>query len=96
MSNDLGISYCPLPNAIPESELETLAAIYSFLIQSHANREAATTGGGNDHKKGGEEACMPGPPGVARTRLPAHPDELRDWRSVTYGELSGKPPPPSP
>jgi hypothetical protein len=94
MSNDLRISYLPLPDATPESELEALAAVYSFLIQSHVNREAATTGGGNDHKKGGEEACMPGPPGVARTRLPAHPDELRNWRNVAFVEASGKPPPP--
>jgi hypothetical protein len=54
MSSDLHISYCPLPDATPESELEALAAVYSFLIQSHANREAAATDGGNDQEQGGE------------------------------------------
>ena len=75
MSNNLRISYRPLPDATPQSELEALAAVYSFLIQSHENRKAAATGGGNDQEKGGEGDCMPGPLGVARARLPVHEDE---------------------
>jgi hypothetical protein len=74
MSNDLRISYCPLPDATPESELEALAAVYSFLIQSHENRKAANLSG-DDQEKVGDDDRMPGPLGVARSRLPVHEGE---------------------
>ena len=50
MSSDLRINYLPHPDATPQSELEALTAVYSFLIQSHENRKAAATGGGNDEE----------------------------------------------
>jgi len=76
MSNDLHISYRPLPTATPESELEALAAVYSFLIRSHENRKAAATGGGDDQEIGGENNRTPGSPsGSGGSRLPVYRDE---------------------
>jgi hypothetical protein len=53
MSSDLRISYRPRLDATPETELEVLARVYSLLLQSHVNRNAAASGGIAD-KKGGE------------------------------------------
>jgi hypothetical protein len=41
------ISYHALPDATPESELETLVACYSFLIECSENRKAAESHGVN-------------------------------------------------
>jgi hypothetical protein len=62
MSSDLHISYRPHLDATPEAELEVLAVVYSFLIQSHVNRTAAASGGCADNK-GGESAQSKAPSG---------------------------------
>jgi hypothetical protein len=41
---NLAIHFVPLPKITSESELETLAAVYRFLIQSHENRKATVSG----------------------------------------------------
>jgi hypothetical protein len=51
MSNRV-ISYHPRLDATPEAELEVLARVYSFLMQRHENRNAAS--GGCADNKGGE------------------------------------------
>lgn len=67
MSNDTHIDYHPLPDATPEAELGALAAVYSFLMQRHANRTAAELGG-EDKEKGGEQDHKPGSLRVAEPR----------------------------
>lgn len=47
------ISYRPHLDATPEVELEVLARVYRFLIQSHENRNAAASVGCADNKGGG-------------------------------------------
>ena len=61
MSSDLRISYHPHLDATPEAELEVLARVYSFLIQRHENRNAAS--GGCADNKGGESAQSKTPSG---------------------------------
>jgi hypothetical protein len=61
MSNRV-ISYHPRLDATPEAELEVLARVYGFLIQSHENRDAAS-GGCADNKKGGESEQSKAPSG---------------------------------
>ena len=61
MSNP-AISYRQRLDATPEAELEVLARVYSFLIQSHENRNAASSGGCTDNK-GGECAQSKVPSG---------------------------------
>lgn len=56
MSSDLRINYRPHLDATPEAELEVLAAVYSFLIQRHVNRRAAS-GGCADNKGGENNPC---------------------------------------
>jgi hypothetical protein len=53
MSSDLRISYRPHLDATPEADLEVLARVYQFLIQSHENRNAAASVGCADNKGGG-------------------------------------------
>jgi hypothetical protein len=62
MSSDLRISYRPHLDATPEAELEVLAGVYSFLIQSLENRKAAASGGCSDDK-GGENNQSKAPSG---------------------------------
>ena len=62
MSSDLRIRYRPCLDATPEAELEVLAAVYSFLIQSLENRNAAFRGGCADNK-GGESEQSKAPSG---------------------------------
>src|SRR5215207_9091563 len=87
----LRISYRPLPDVTPESELEVLAAVYSFLIRSHENRRVVAADGDDQQKGGEEENCASGPLGVARPWLPVHEDgsnwlgrsEAPQGRSIT-------------
>jgi hypothetical protein len=46
------IRYRPRLDATPEAELEVLAAVYSFVIQRHENRNAAASGGCADNTGG--------------------------------------------
>ena len=62
MSSDLRINYRPHLDATPEAELEVLAAVYSFLLQSHEKRKAAFRGGCVDNK-GGESEQSKAPSG---------------------------------
>ena len=39
------ISYTPLPDATPESELDALAAVYAFVLEAHARKKAAVPSG---------------------------------------------------
>jgi hypothetical protein len=68
MSSDLRINYRPHLDATPEAELEMLAAVYSFLIQRHVNRNAAASGGCADNK-GGENNQSKAPSGSGGLRL---------------------------
>ena len=61
MSNRV-ISYHPRLDATPEAELEVLARVYRFLIQSHVNRNAAASGSCAD-TKGGENNQSKAPTG---------------------------------
>jgi hypothetical protein len=61
MSSDLRISYHPRLDATPATELEVLAVVYSFLIQRHVNRKAAS--GGCADNKGGENNQWKAPSG---------------------------------
>jgi len=46
------INYTPLPDATPESELDTLAAVYAFVLECHESRKAADpTGDPNEAKE---------------------------------------------
>jgi hypothetical protein len=60
MSNRV-ITYHPRLDATPEAELEVLARVYGFLIQSHENRNAAS--GGCADNKGGESEQSKAPSG---------------------------------
>lgn len=48
------ITYSPREDASPESELDTLAAVYAFILQCHADNNAAGTSGGEDDGIGAE------------------------------------------
>jgi hypothetical protein len=37
------ITYSPRPDATPESELATLAAVFKFVIQAHERKKAAAS-----------------------------------------------------
>jgi hypothetical protein len=39
------VSYTPLPDATPESELDALAAVYAFVLEAHAKKKAAAPSG---------------------------------------------------
>ncbi len=68
MSNP-AIRYRPHLDATPETELEVLAAVYSFLIQSRVNRKAAFRGGCVDNKGGeSEQSKAPSGSGGPSTR----------------------------
>jgi hypothetical protein len=45
------IAYTPLPNATPESELDALVAVYAFVLEAHAKKEAAVPSGQKDGVK---------------------------------------------
>jgi hypothetical protein len=47
------ITYTPRPDATPEAELSALASVYRFIIDSHANTNAAgvTSTNGDDAKE---------------------------------------------
>jgi hypothetical protein len=61
MSSDLHIRYRPRLDATPEAELEVLARIYRFLIQSHENQKAASVGCADN--RGGENNQSKAPSG---------------------------------
>jgi hypothetical protein len=42
------LQYSPLPGATPESELDALAAVYAFVLETHARKKAATPSGQED------------------------------------------------
>ncbi len=67
MSSDPRISYHPRLDATPEAELEVLARVYLFLIQSHENRNAAS--GGCANMPGGESNRSKAPSGSGVLRL---------------------------
>jgi hypothetical protein len=39
-TNSSRITYTSLPDVTPESELQTLAAVYAFILECHAKRKA--------------------------------------------------------
>jgi len=39
------LTYIPLPDATPESELDALTAVYAFVLKAHAKKKAATPSG---------------------------------------------------
>jgi hypothetical protein len=40
LTNSSRITYTSLPDVTPESELQTLAAVYAFILECHARRKA--------------------------------------------------------
>jgi hypothetical protein len=48
------ITYVPRPDATPEAELNALASVYSFILDSRAKKNAAgvTSTNGNDAERG--------------------------------------------
>jgi hypothetical protein len=42
------LTYIPRPDATPESELDALATVYSFVLKAHAKKKAATPSGQED------------------------------------------------
>lgn len=53
-----GIIYRPRPDATPEAELQALATVYEFIIESSQGKEkAAGTSGGEDDAKEIKNAC---------------------------------------
>jgi len=48
------ITYTPRPDATPEAELSALASVYRFIIDSHANTNAAgvSSTNGDDAERG--------------------------------------------
>ena len=47
-----GVTYSPREDAPLESTLDTLAAVYAFVLQCHADKKAAGTSGGEDDGEG--------------------------------------------
>ena len=46
------LTYTPLPNATPHSELDALVAAYKFILECHESRKAADpTGDPNEAKE---------------------------------------------
>jgi hypothetical protein len=44
--------YTPRPGTTPESEAETLATVYAFILRCHEEKKAAETSSGADAAKG--------------------------------------------
>jgi hypothetical protein len=45
------LTYTPLPDATPESELDALASIYEFILERHRHKKAADATGDRDEVK---------------------------------------------
>ena len=90
MSSGPRVSYRPLPDATPESGLDALADVYSFLIQRHASRKAAELGS-DDQQKGGGKDNKPGTVGVAHPRPMVYRDkDAGKKRSPTRKEVKNE------
>jgi hypothetical protein len=63
--NNLRVAYAPRPDATPEAELSTLAAIYKLVLNS-ANRNAA----GVSSADGDDEKARSRNDSLAKTRIP--------------------------
>jgi hypothetical protein len=50
------IIYAPRPDATPEAEIATLAAVYKFVLHCHAKKEAAPESRPDDARKD-QDAC---------------------------------------
>jgi hypothetical protein len=50
--NSARVTYIPLPDATPETELDALVAVYAFVLECHESRKAAdATGDRNEVKE---------------------------------------------
>ncbi len=54
MSSTSGVTYASRPDATPEREVATLAAVYKFILDHHAGK-AAGLDGGKDAEEGSDE-----------------------------------------
>ena len=52
MSDALHVTYRPRPDATPENEAGALAAVYSFVLRCHEEKEKAVPADGPDDAKG--------------------------------------------
>jgi hypothetical protein len=52
-----GIAYAQRPDALPDAELSTLAAIYRFVLDCHAKKEATRPGSPDDGTKVKEDSA---------------------------------------
>ena len=49
------IAYAPRPDATPEAEIATLAAVYRFVLDCHAKKEATRPGSPDDPERRSDE-----------------------------------------
>ena len=50
--NSARVTYIPLPDATPETELDALVAVYAFVLECHGHKEVAdATGDRNEVKE---------------------------------------------
>ena len=65
MAGSVHIHYAPRPDATPEGELNALASIYSFVLDSaHKNAAGRTSTNGGDEKERSRYDSL------AKTRIP--------------------------
>ena len=55
----LRLTYIPLPDATPESELDALAAVYAFILDCHESRKVADSTGDRNEVKEDETLTPP-------------------------------------
>jgi len=53
------IAYAPRPDATPEAEIATLAAVYRFVLDSRAKKEAAPESRPDDARKDQDAGTYP-------------------------------------
>ena len=49
------LTYTPLPEATPESELDALAAVFAFVLECHERRKVADSTGDRNEVKEDED-----------------------------------------
>ena len=50
------LTYTPLPNATPESELDALVAVFAYVLEAHAKKKAATPSGQEEGARKDQDA----------------------------------------
>jgi hypothetical protein len=55
MKSNSPITYAPRSDATPEGELSALSAVYKFILDSHAKKEATRPGSPEDAERRSDE-----------------------------------------